>query len=188
MNPPPALAGERIHIRRLCKPPVFRIEKLSPEQVVRKDCRVDATWTSLVAVSAGVRKSTGDQNDAFCFDLVAAIPIRRFSTRPDRSRKKRDVAHCAFGAGAAGPRSLGRGRESGSAADRGRDRAEGEQLYPAPPLATPAEDAEDLLEYGAVRLFIERARATEPDLAPDRRGATTIAAICRRLEIGRAHV
>ena len=61
-------------------------------------------------------------------------------------------------------------------------RAEGEQLYPAPPLAAPAEDAEDLLKYGAVRLFIERARATEPDLAPDRRGATTIAAICRRLD------
>src|SRR5271155_34220 len=81
-----------------------------------------ATRVSLVAVSAGVRKSTGDQNDAFCFDLVAAIPIRRFSTRPDRSRKKRDVAHCAFGAGAAGPRSLGRGGESGSAADRSRDR------------------------------------------------------------------
>ena len=64
----------------------------------------------------------GWPNDAFCFDLVAAIPIRRFSTRSDRSRKKRDVAHCAFGAGAAGPRSLGRGRKSGSAADRSRDR------------------------------------------------------------------
>ena len=61
-------------------------------------------------------------------------------------------------------------------------RAEGEQLYPVPPLAVPAEDAEDPLGYGAVRLFIERARATEPDLAPDRPGATTIAAICRRLD------
>ncbi len=61
-------------------------------------------------------------------------------------------------------------------------RAEGEQLYPVSPLAVPPEDAEDLLEYGAVRLFVERARAAEPDLAPDRYRATTIAAICRRLD------
>jgi len=61
-------------------------------------------------------------------------------------------------------------------------RAEGEQLYPVPPLAVPAEGAEGLLEYGAVKLFVERARAAEPDLAPDRYWATTIAAICRRLD------
>ena len=61
-------------------------------------------------------------------------------------------------------------------------RAEGEQLYPVPPLAVPAEDAQNLLEYGAVRLFVERARAAEPDLTLDRLRATTIAAICRRLD------
>jgi predicted ATPase/DNA-binding winged helix-turn-helix (wHTH) protein len=61
-------------------------------------------------------------------------------------------------------------------------RAEGEQLYPVPPLAVPPEDAQDLLEYGAVRLFVERARATEPGSVLDVHRATTIAAICRRLD------
>src|SRR4029077_10031486 len=39
--------------------------------------------------------------------------------------------------------------------------AEGEWVYPVPPLAVPAEDAEDaddLLGYGGVRLFVERLR------------------------------
>ena len=63
-------------------------------------------------------------------------------------------------------------------------RAEGEWVYPVPPLAVPAEDAEDaddLLRYGGVRLFVERLRAAEPHFAPDRRSAAMIAAICRRL-------
>jgi hypothetical protein len=37
-------------------------------------------------------------------------------------------------------------------------RAEGEWVYPVPPLAVPAEDAEDaddLLRYGGVRLFVD---------------------------------
>ncbi len=41
-------------------------------------------------------------------------------------------------------------------------RAEGEWVYPVPPLAVPAEDSpdgEDPLRYGAVRLFVERVRA-----------------------------
>jgi predicted ATPase/DNA-binding winged helix-turn-helix (wHTH) protein len=61
-------------------------------------------------------------------------------------------------------------------------RAEGEQLFPVPPLAVPADDAHDLLGFGATRLFVERARAADPDLAPDRDWAVTIAAICRRLD------
>src|SRR5271165_4404236 len=64
-------------------------------------------------------------------------------------------------------------------------RAEGEWVYPVPPLAVPAEDAEDaddLLRYGGVRLFVERLRATEPHFVPDRRSAAMIAAICRRLD------
>jgi predicted ATPase/DNA-binding winged helix-turn-helix (wHTH) protein len=61
-------------------------------------------------------------------------------------------------------------------------RAEGERLYPVPPLAVPTEDAHDSLDYGAVKLFFERARATGADLAPDRCATTTIAAICRRLD------
>ena len=63
-------------------------------------------------------------------------------------------------------------------------RAEGEWLYPVLPLAVPAEDArdDDLQQYGAARLFVERARAVEPHFAPDAGDAATIAAICRRLD------
>jgi predicted ATPase/DNA-binding winged helix-turn-helix (wHTH) protein len=64
-------------------------------------------------------------------------------------------------------------------------KAEGEWVYPLPPLAVPAEDAEeedDPQRYGAVRLFLERARAAEPHFAPDQRLTTTIAAVCRRLD------
>jgi predicted ATPase/DNA-binding winged helix-turn-helix (wHTH) protein len=64
-------------------------------------------------------------------------------------------------------------------------RAEGEWVYPVPPLAVPTADldyADDLLRYGAVRLFVERARAAEPHFAPNRREAAAIATICRRLD------
>jgi predicted ATPase/DNA-binding winged helix-turn-helix (wHTH) protein len=64
-------------------------------------------------------------------------------------------------------------------------RAEGEWVYPVPPLAVPegdSEDADDLLRYGAVRLFVERLRAAEPHFAIDRRCAAMIAAICRQLD------
>ena len=49
-------------------------------------------------------------------------------------------------------------------------RAEGEWVYPVPPLAVPSEDAEDaddLLRYGGVRLFVERLRAAEPTSGRD---------------------
>jgi predicted ATPase/DNA-binding winged helix-turn-helix (wHTH) protein len=64
-------------------------------------------------------------------------------------------------------------------------RAEGEWVYPVPPLAVPAEgssDGEDPLRYGAVRLFVERARAAAPSLSPDARTAPAVAEICRRLD------
>jgi DNA-binding winged helix-turn-helix (wHTH) protein len=61
-------------------------------------------------------------------------------------------------------------------------RAEGEWVYAVPPLAVPTADLEDLLEYGAVRLFLERARAADPRFAPDRRLIGLVAAICRRLD------
>jgi len=64
-------------------------------------------------------------------------------------------------------------------------RAGGEWVYPVQPLAVPAVDIaadDDLLRYGAVRLFIERARAAEPHFAPDRRLMAMIVAICRRLD------
>jgi predicted ATPase/DNA-binding winged helix-turn-helix (wHTH) protein len=61
-------------------------------------------------------------------------------------------------------------------------RAEGEQLYPVPPLAAPAAMAADPWRYGAVRLFAVRSRASGAQV-PDHPGvATAIAAICRRLE------
>jgi predicted ATPase/DNA-binding winged helix-turn-helix (wHTH) protein len=64
-------------------------------------------------------------------------------------------------------------------------RTDGEQVYPVPPLAVPAaniNDKTELLEYGAVRLFVERVRAAEPQFAPDGRPMVTLAAICRRLD------
>jgi predicted ATPase/DNA-binding winged helix-turn-helix (wHTH) protein len=64
-------------------------------------------------------------------------------------------------------------------------RVEGEWVYPVPPLAVPAEgspDGEDPLRYGAVRLFVDRARAAAPSFSPDARGAAAIAGICRRLD------
>jgi predicted ATPase/DNA-binding winged helix-turn-helix (wHTH) protein len=64
-------------------------------------------------------------------------------------------------------------------------RAGGEWLYPVQPLAVPATDlapGDGPLRYGAVQLFVERARAAEPHFAPDRRLTATIAAICRRLD------
>jgi predicted ATPase/DNA-binding winged helix-turn-helix (wHTH) protein len=64
-------------------------------------------------------------------------------------------------------------------------RAEGEWIYPVPPLAVPAEgspDSEDPLRYGAVRLFVERARAAAPHFSPDARVAAAIVGICRRVD------
>ncbi len=64
-------------------------------------------------------------------------------------------------------------------------RVEGEWIYPVPPLAVPTEstrESSDLLQYGAVRLFIERARAGVPHFSPNERAVATIAAICRRLD------
>src|SRR5258707_13517024 len=62
---------------------------------------------------------------------------------------------------------------------------EGEWVFPVSPLAVPVGNADtesDPLQYGAVRLFIERARAAVPQFAPDRRDAALIAAICRRVD------
>jgi predicted ATPase/DNA-binding winged helix-turn-helix (wHTH) protein len=64
-------------------------------------------------------------------------------------------------------------------------RAEGECLYRVPPLAVPTEgsqDAEELLQYGAVRLFVARARAAAPRFSPDGHVAAAIATICRHLD------
>jgi predicted ATPase/DNA-binding winged helix-turn-helix (wHTH) protein len=63
--------------------------------------------------------------------------------------------------------------------------SEGEWVYPVPPLAVPAENfekEEDLLSFGAVHLFLERARAANPRFTPNQRLLEGIAAICRRLD------
>jgi predicted ATPase/DNA-binding winged helix-turn-helix (wHTH) protein len=64
-------------------------------------------------------------------------------------------------------------------------RAEGEYVYRVPPLDVPAEDnldMEDVLRHSAVRLFIARARAAEPQYVPDIRLAAAKASICRHLD------
>jgi predicted ATPase/DNA-binding winged helix-turn-helix (wHTH) protein len=64
-------------------------------------------------------------------------------------------------------------------------RIEGEQIYRVPPLAVPVAgdpDGEDPLEYGAIRLFVDRARAAAPSFSPDARVVAAIAEICRRLD------
>src|ERR1700733_3229937 len=62
-------------------------------------------------------------------------------------------------------------------------KAEGERVYPVSPLTVPKTDEhEDIFEYGAIRLFLERARAADRRFAPDRPLAELIAATCRRLD------
>ena len=64
-------------------------------------------------------------------------------------------------------------------------RASGEYVHRVPPLDLPAEDnddMEDILRYGAVRLFVSRARATEPRFVAEGRVAAATAAICQRLD------
>jgi len=64
-------------------------------------------------------------------------------------------------------------------------RVAGEQIYPVQPLAVPTEDSpgiEDSLRYGAVLLFVERARAAAPHFSSDARISAAIVGICRRLD------
>jgi predicted ATPase len=64
-------------------------------------------------------------------------------------------------------------------------RTEGEYLYRVTPLAVPAEgtdDMEEMQRYGAVELFLTRARAANPRFSPDGRTTAIAAAICRRLD------
>src|SRR6266852_4559675 len=64
-------------------------------------------------------------------------------------------------------------------------RVSGEYVYRVPPLDVPAEDNQDMddvFSYGAVRLFVSRARAAEPRYVAEGRVAAATAAICRRLD------
>jgi len=61
----------------------------------------------------------------------------------------------------------------------------GERGFPVPPLALPEPGEappEELGQYSAVRLFVERARAARPDFALTSANATAVADICRRLD------
>jgi len=64
-------------------------------------------------------------------------------------------------------------------------RVSGEYVYRVPPLDLPAEDnqdMEDVLRYGAVRLFVSRAHAAEPRYVAEGPAAAATVAICRRLD------
>ena len=65
-------------------------------------------------------------------------------------------------------------------------RAPGEQTYPVPALSLPEANrtvtAKSLTEFGAVRLFVERAIAVQPAFQIAERNASAIADICRRLD------
>jgi predicted ATPase/class 3 adenylate cyclase len=63
----------------------------------------------------------------------------------------------------------------------------GEQVFPVPPLALPRVDLkqpsiEQLTQYEAVQLFIERAQAVKPDFQVTNENAPAVAEICFRLD------
>jgi len=63
----------------------------------------------------------------------------------------------------------------------------GEHVFPVPPLASPKSDLkqrsiEQLTQYEAVRLFIERAQAVKPDFEVTNENAPAVAEICFRLD------
>jgi hypothetical protein len=63
----------------------------------------------------------------------------------------------------------------------------GEQEFPVPPLGLPASGQgllppEELLQYPAIALFVQRARAVKPTFALTPTLALTVVAICRRLD------
>jgi predicted ATPase len=61
-------------------------------------------------------------------------------------------------------------------------RAEGERIYPVPPLAVPAVEGEDPWQFGAVRLFVARSRARGAQFGEDQHVARVITSICRQLD------
>ncbi len=62
----------------------------------------------------------------------------------------------------------------------------GERQFPVPPLALPdrpwKQPADQLTRYEAIRLFIQRAQAANPDFAVSDRNASAITEICHRLD------
>ncbi len=62
---------------------------------------------------------------------------------------------------------------------------DGERVYRVPSLSLPpadAEDAADLADFDAVRLFIDRARTHDPEFVLSETTAPLVATICRRLD------
>jgi predicted ATPase/class 3 adenylate cyclase len=61
----------------------------------------------------------------------------------------------------------------------------GERVFPVPPLALPTVDdvdALDVTEYPAVRLFVDRAQAVQPDFRVTDTNARAVAELCVRLD------
>ena len=62
----------------------------------------------------------------------------------------------------------------------------GEYEFPIPPLSLPDPDSlqplENLTEYEAIRLFVERAQAVKPDFALTKENAPVVVEICARLD------
>src|SRR5215213_10113162 len=62
----------------------------------------------------------------------------------------------------------------------------GEHEFPVPPLSLPDPSSlatlESLTQYGAVRLFVERAKAVKPDFSLTQANAPAVAEICARLD------
>jgi predicted ATPase/class 3 adenylate cyclase len=65
-------------------------------------------------------------------------------------------------------------------------RLSGERTYPVPPLGTPnperLSDTTSLMDYDAVRLFVERAQAATPDFELSDANGRAVAEICIRLD------
>jgi predicted ATPase len=65
-------------------------------------------------------------------------------------------------------------------------RLSGEHVFVVPPLSLPEleveQEVESLGRYEAVRLFVERAQAANPDFALNQENARDVAEICRRLD------
>jgi predicted ATPase/class 3 adenylate cyclase len=61
-----------------------------------------------------------------------------------------------------------------------------EHVHPVPPLELPdrrrAADPDELSHYGAVALFVDRARSVRPDFEVTAENATAVAEICRRVD------
>ncbi|QVI24005.1 AAA family ATPase [Nocardia tengchongensis] len=58
----------------------------------------------------------------------------------------------------------------------------GETLWETAPLAVPPANSADVADYPSVRLFLDRAAAVRPELAPTEADLETVADICRRLD------